>query len=145
MTQNLLQLNPDVRTLKIGKKDLEEKEILPLSFTDQRKLLQTIVSVIAELVPTWETATQTVVISEMRKVIEDNIELIVGMIYDGDKEEFMSKMTNDQLVDLIDIVWEVNYQFPLDKGTMTIQKIMKSLKKPSSKPSPQSVSPTDTP
>lgn len=142
---SLDQLNPKVRKLKIGKRIEEEVEILPLSFTDQRTVLQTIVTLVVETFPKWKTADQTTVITDIKKIIEDNIELIVEMVYDGDKKDFLSKLTNDSLIDLIEIIWEVNYELPLGKGTMTVQKILTSLKKSSSTPSPQSVNGTDTP
>lgn len=125
----LTQIVPEVRTLKIGKKFLEEKEILPLAFTDQKKILTMVVNIFVELLPKWQAgATPTEVVHDIKKILEDNIEMIVGLVYDGDKDEFLSKMTNTQCIDLIDNIWEVNYQLPLEKGTMTYQKILQTLK-----------------
>ena len=126
---DLNQIVPEVRIINIGKKILEEKEILPLSFTDQRKFLQIIVKFFVELAPKWQgSSSPSEVITDIKKILEDNIELLVEMVYDGDRDDFLAKMTNSQCIDLIDNIWEVNYQFPLEKGTMTFQKIAQTLK-----------------
>jgi len=125
----LKQIAPETRILKIGKKVLEDKEILPLSFIDQKKILLMVVNVFVNLLPKWqEGASPTEVVADIKKILEDNIEMIVGLVYDGDKDEFLSKMTNTQCIDLIDNIWEVNYQLPLGKGTMIYQKILQTLK-----------------
>lgn len=125
---SLDQLVPEVSTMKIGKKVLEEKEILPLSFIDQKKVLNVISSVISTSVSKWRELPQEEMVEDFKNTIVDNIELFVSLVYEGDKEEFLNKMTNMQMIQLADIIWRVNFESPLEEGKKLFQKIATSLK-----------------
>lgn len=142
------KLNPEVKKVKVGKKNLIEISILPLSFSDQSIVLDKIFETILIGASSWVNLKETDVLLQAKAAITKNIELILGYVLDPDDElkssDVMNAITNSQLLDIVESIWEVNYADPLEKKGLTlIAKIQTAFRM--NMLSPQSPSVTQSP
>lgn len=127
MSEDAKLLNPDIREIVYGKKELSKLTLYPLSVGDQFKVTDLVTEVIQNVVKGQEqgllndfTFTTTIL-----KAIEKNISKILSIIADISEEEsenIISKLTNTQLTDIIESVWEVDYEPMLKKGKSLLER-----------------------
>jgi hypothetical protein len=145
MKTDLDKLNPQVKVVKVGKKTLIDLEILPLSITDQSIVIDKISEIIFTGISTWKSMDSIAMIPEIKRVFVDNISVILDKCVDGeivDVTTLLNQITNKQLLEIIDTIWEENYGDPLEKrGPEVFQKIAKTFRMNSLLPQ----SPSDTP
>jgi hypothetical protein len=163
MPEHKLTLNPQIRTLEIGVRDLRTITIYPLSFRDQMKLkdlifggLTKLSSVFAEAQSAKDDDLSAIeLIQEIAvfaiEFIETNIDAFIKLVVldeqHTEENDVLSDMTVNQVIHLAELVYEVNYDF-LSK---TIQKLLNKVNKPTPKaPTTPSItsfpsSPEDTP
>jgi len=106
------EINPQIKTVKIGVRDLREIEILPISYGDQKKLSALIIAAAKEVIKTG--ATQDVdeqFMSAVLGILQENLEKIIPFITDeDDPQAILNNSTNNQLIEIGTIVYEENYK-----------------------------------
>ncbi len=115
------RMNPSIKNICYGKKEIKEITIYPLSIGDQFTITDLITQVVQELVQKSKTegASDFVFMTSIMEAIETNIDTVLCLIADISEEEskiILKDMTNDQLVDLVDLIWSVNFEPALKKG-----------------------------
>jgi hypothetical protein len=120
------ELIVETRKVKVGIKKVEEFEIYPLSFGQQRKFATKIGEMISEFAEKSEDAEISTVdmVNMIMQLIEDNIVEIVKMV--ADYEIDLDNITNDQVVDIANHIYEMNYEGSL-KNMMSLKKKVVSL------------------
>jgi hypothetical protein len=120
------ELIVETRKVKVGIKKVEEFEIYPLSFGQQRKFAAKIGEMISEFAEKSEDAEISTVdmVNMIMQLIEDNIVEIVKMV--ADYEIDLDNITNDQVVDIANHIYEMNYEGSL-KNMMSLKKKVVSL------------------
>ena len=101
-------LNPDIRVTRIGKKKLRKLEILPLSLADQTKL----VSAVSEsFIAFYEAKDKSQVdfALVLKNEIERNLTKILSLATEEEGEKIIEEVTNVQLLDIIDLLFEMNF------------------------------------
>jgi hypothetical protein len=119
MDNDLELLNPQIKEAVIGIRKLRKIKIYPLSIADQSKLTNNISSAIFE-VQSVRDEDNIKILSVIKDTISDNIGKIMTFISD-ENEEVLTDITNDQLLDIIEIVFEANYA-SLEKKTKDLLK-----------------------
>jgi hypothetical protein len=148
------QLNPDIKEIKYGKKKLTSLTIYPLSIGDQFKFTDLVTELVKSLMEaknlgnTSDYAFMTASI----KVIQNNVVNIFPMITDKtppESEEIINELTNSQFMDIVEIIWTVNYEPSIKKGKSLYEKgkslfRLKNLSPDSSNPTLSTDSKTST-
>jgi len=121
------RLNPDIKEVEYGKKELKTLTIYPLSLGDQFKVTDMITKVIQEIADSQKLGQTSdyAVIDVAMTAIKDNIGKILSLIADLPKDKIdkiIYDLTNTQLVDLVDVVWSVNFEPALKKGKSLFEK-----------------------
>ncbi len=114
-------LNPDIRNIEYGKREIKTIQVYPLSIRDQFKLTGLVTAVVTQIVETQEEnqLNDAAFMRSIMDAIESNISEILVVMADINKdeaEEILSVMTNTQLVELVEVIWEVNYEPAIKKG-----------------------------
>ena len=121
---NLVQLNPQVKEVIIGIKKFREIKIYPLSLADQTKLTSLIATVFVKLIASKDSS-NVEFIQEVRTVLEENICEILSIVTEEDGRELAKEITNEQIADIIEILYDVNYGVLEKKVKGLIEKIRK--------------------
>lgn len=110
------KLNPRVQKMEIGKKYLRPVSILPLSAADQTSMVDLAVGVFLQF---SEKANSEGVKDEdvpaiIIDLLEKNISKIIAYVIDEEEgitpDEFYKQVTNEQLIELVEIVWSTNFE-----------------------------------
>ncbi len=103
-------MNPDIKTAKYGVRSLKEVTIYPLSIADQLKATEIISDVLISFstIDTKEDMADTEVISFAVKVVKNNLEKILSLV--TETEVPFDDLTNNQLNDIVNIIFSVNYE-----------------------------------
>ena len=141
----MAQLAPKFDELSIGVRSLRKVTIYPLSVADQIKIKM----LVAELFSILENRPLAGVslegvsdddemvnlisaesledgadfISKIIDAIAENIEQVIGYVTEESDNVTLADMTNDQLVDLIGIIVEKNFETPGKKLIKVVQKV----------------------
>jgi hypothetical protein len=115
------RLNPDIRTITYGKKEMKELTLYPLSIGDQFKVTDIITQVVQNLVNGAREGNLNdyVFMSAVISAMQMNVGKILTLISDITEEEaaeIINNLTNSQLVDIVESVWAVDYEPALKKG-----------------------------
>jgi len=121
------RLNPDIKEVEYGKKELKNLTIYPLSLGDQFKVTDMITKVIQEIADSQKAGqvSDYAVIDVAMTAIKENIGKILSLIADIPKDKIdkiIYDLTNTQLVELVDVVWSVNFEPALKKGKSLFEK-----------------------
>lgn len=114
-------LNPDIRNIEYGKREIKSLQIYPLSIRDQFKLSNLVTTVVTNIVAAQEENqfSDAVFMKFIMDAIEENIGELLCTMADITKEEseaVLDSMTNPQLVELVEVIWEVNFEPAIKKG-----------------------------
>jgi hypothetical protein len=113
-------LNPDIRIIRYGKKELTEVTIYPLSVRDQFKLVDLITSVVQDLASVQSgNLNDLTFVSLVMKAVEENVTKILAIcadIEESQADEIIGSMTNTQLADLVESIWNTDFEPMLKKG-----------------------------
>jgi hypothetical protein len=115
------RLNPDIRVITYGKKELKELTLYPLSIGDQFKVTDMITSVVQQLVSGSREGqlNDLVFMTAVMQALETNLGKILSLIADipeDESKEIVNTLTNTQLLDIVESVWAVDYEPALKKG-----------------------------
>ena len=101
------KLNPQIAGLEIGTRSLRKIKVYPLSIADQLKMSALLTGALRTFVDTGNEMDYEFVKSVV-DLITENIMEFLNYIVD-EPEKVYEELSNDQLVDLANIVWEKNY------------------------------------
>lgn len=123
-TEEMTQLNPEARTFTIGKRALKPVTVYPLSMGDQIKFIGTIAEVMAALFKDGQNLADVDFLNFAKKVIEDNLEKVIMMVTDLETGA-LDDITNSQGLELIDLIFEMNYGLNEKKVRSLLEKATK--------------------
>ena len=120
-------INPDIKEIIYGKKELKTLSIYPLSVGDQFTLTDIITEVAIQLIDAKNKGTQNdySFMASVLEIIQEKIGKVLSLVADVSEEEaanIIKNLTNNQLMEIIDIVWTVNYEESLKKGQSLLEK-----------------------
>lgn len=116
------KLNPAITVVDYGKREIKSITIYPLSVGDQLKVTEIIAQVISDVVDRESAGGKMSNFAYMNlaiSAIKDNIAKLIPLISDLKTEEvdgFLDDLTNDQLLDIADVVWKTSYEPSIKKG-----------------------------
>jgi predicted DNA-binding protein YlxM (UPF0122 family) len=120
-------INPDCRELIYGRKELKKLDIYPLSAGDQLRLSNFVVKVIQEFAKQETSVKEDAqVVMIVMAAIQDNINRFLAMAADVSEEEatkLLDQITNKQLVELVEIIWETNYEDAIKNARSLLERI----------------------
>lgn len=132
MTENY-NLAPDIRKTTIGIRKPKEIIVYPVSIASENELLTEFVSLFSSFTD-LSGVSDAELINTIKDSIFENIEQIITHV--TEEEIDLNEVTNNQLLALGEIIFEVNFEVLLKNGKGFIEK-MKTLFL-SMKPSPES-------
>jgi len=107
------KLNPEIKTVQVGARQLRPVKIYPLSVSDQFELTKVLASAInqiavdkAELLKKSEDE----IVNEFREIIAGNLTTVLEFVCDKGESPTMDELTNNQVAEIITIIFEVNYE-----------------------------------
>jgi hypothetical protein len=138
-------LNPDIREIQYGKKEMKTLTLYPLSIGDQFKVTDIITKVVQDLVAGQQKGllSDFAFMTSVMGALEENLAKILTLIADISEDEakkVIADLTNSQLMDIVEMVWEVDFEPALKKGKNLFERGKKVFD--SKRLSPDSSSPT---
>jgi len=123
----LADVNPQVKSVKIGIQHLRKVSIFPLSVADQLNMTDLITDAVGQFFAMEaEKAVEgppVEFIVFMLELLKSNIgELVTKITAEDDSDKVLSEMTNDQLSNVVEIVYRENFERPLAKIVGLFQK-----------------------
>jgi hypothetical protein len=115
------RLNPDIRIITYGKRELKELTLYPLSIGDQFKVTDMVTGIVQRLVVGQRDGNldDLVFMTAVMNALEANLGKILVLISDipeTEISEVINNLTNTQFVDIVDSVWTVDFEPALKKG-----------------------------
>jgi len=122
-------MNPQITTVEIGVKSLQEVTIYPLSIGDQFKMTDLITTAIQDVVGSnsIEDFDDAAVIQFAIDLIRDNLEKFLSFVIQESEKISFGDITNEQLFEIIQIIFTVNYEGVLKNGKDLVKKIQENL------------------
>lgn len=121
------RMNPKIKKFEYGNKEIFSVDLYPLSIGDQKKALEIVLEVVQEFAsPEFVGKSDMEVAPKIIEVLNKNIVKILSMIAEVPEESSQSILdhcTNDQFVQLLNIIWEVNFEDALKNGMSLFEKI----------------------
>lgn len=136
-------INPDIKVIQFGKRELKEFTAYPLSMHDQEELtnlfIQTVLNIsklseedftdVGKKKGKKKVKDDKVFIREAINVITDNLPVVLKVVGDLDSKEeaaeILGQFTNNQLSELIDYIWETNFEVIVKNVRSLVGKIQK--------------------
>jgi len=132
------KLNPQTKSVEIGVREIREVMIYPLSFASQLEMTDLVTKAVQDFFARredLEKAQNIEVVSFAVDIIRDNIEKILLLV--TDESDLLKDVTNVQLVDIVTVIYEMNYETVSKNAVSLFEKIASLL--PSKRPSLKSV------
>jgi len=107
---NSAKMNPQISTVEVGIRSLREVFIYPLSVSDQFKLTEIITSVIQEVSSVPDGSDDMVIVNIAVDAIKINLAKILVFVLDEKESITFEELTNTQLMEIVDIIFETNYE-----------------------------------
>jgi len=122
------KLNPQVRSVEIGIREMREIKIYPLSFRDQQSLVENLIGGLNTFSEKAEgedlkDADVPMIIIEM---IKEKIEVVLELVTDPEEEIDVDGLTNMQISEIVNIIYKENFKEP-SKKVEDLLKIVKPL------------------
>lgn len=135
MSDSLTKLNPRVHTTQVGIRQLYEINIYPLSFGDEIALLDILsTSIIRYGSLPREEQTDIALAQIITEFIKNNIGQIISLVIDQDEwndlsesKDFMKCLDNVQLLDIIQMIYDMNFGEEVQKKAKEMAKSMVEL------------------
>ena len=142
---DLEKLRPPSGVVQIGIREYEDLVIWPLSISDQLDLEKVLDTAITNILSS-SISDLTFVLS-VKKVIEENIVSVLQLITDHDSEakvrKLLKKITNNQLVEICQKIYEMNYEAISKNVLRLLGAMMPSATRRQSQPSSSDTQDTD--
>jgi hypothetical protein len=106
----MTKLNPEVREVEIGIRELRPVKLYPLSFRDQTQASDLIGEAMQKLIEAQSKPDITFV-KEILDLISRNADRILGLVMDKNEkgDDVLAEISNQQLLAIAEAVWDVNY------------------------------------
>lgn len=101
-------LNPQAVVVEIGVRSLRKITIYPLSLADQLRTTDLIAKAMEGIIATEEQG-DVAMVSFALQVIKDNIGQILEMVTDEKSEKLLGELTNPQLMEIVEHVFDMNF------------------------------------
>lgn len=145
------KLNPQIRTIEVGRKSIRQVTVYPLSMSDQFRTTDLITDLVTTTLAFIEKSKDSKevgdidVIKEIVTSLEANLTQILDLIVD-DNVIRLDDLTNLQFSELADLVFEVNYSGAVGnfQGLISKIKTLLQLTRPSQKSSEEPVTDLNT-
>jgi hypothetical protein len=134
------KLNPKIREIEYGKREIQVLPMYPLSMADQFKVADLIGNVLQTMDSFAQGVDDMSLFVSFVKEIEKNLTKIISLVADVGMEEaetITNKMTNDQFIIFAEIIWSVNYETSLKNGKSLIEKIRQHWRPIQTEPFPE--------
>ena len=138
------RINPKAMDLEIGIRSFRTITVYPLSLGDQIKMTDVISQGISEFF-LKEGKTDVDLIAFGVSKIQTHLKEILGFVLDESEtsEAVIDSIDNDQAVELVTLIYEMNFEGSIKNAMSLFEKIKKNLFQ-SERPLPQSVNDMDT-
>lgn len=105
------KLNPQIKTIEIGVRETREIKIYPLSVKDQFELTKELADSINELLRVdFKNIREEEAIDAFAELLSNRLTDVLRYVCDQDQVPKMEELTNIQLSEIANIVFEVNYE-----------------------------------
>jgi len=135
------QINPQIRTVLIGVRELRKIKIYPLSIADQLEITDLIAGPLGRFAEA-EDQSDSAFIALILDTLKKNLSKILTIATDEDGEEIMKDLTNKQAIDIGNIIYKENFEY-LSKNIKGLWERIKNMSL-SQRPLQQSAKDTDT-
>lgn len=106
-----MSLNPQITTVEVGIKRLREVTIYPLSVADQFKMTELIGEVIQKVSDkSFAEQKDTAVVEFIVKALKKHLDKILCYVLDDSEKLEFTELSNTQLTEIINVIFEVNYE-----------------------------------
>ena len=120
----MADLNPQIREISVGTKELRKVTIYPLSMADQFKLTDAIVDAFRQFsVIDPKKLNDAAIVATMVTMIEENLQDLFALLLAKEEQISFDELTNIQFTEIVEIVYEVNYETSIKKLQDLIGKI----------------------
>lgn len=152
MPESIGTLNPKIREVVIGIRELKKIKIYPLSVRDHLDAKEMVVDTLAALFNGYEdpkNMENTEFLSRFMTLLSTNLDKIIKLVTDSTEGDVLDDIDVEQAVEIGNIIYEVNYSFLSKTAGPLIKKIKKVLDLPETESqlsilSPKSAERTDT-
>lgn len=103
-----MSLNPQISSVEIGTRKLREITIYPLSLAEQISLSKIIAGAASEYVNS-EDQSDMAFAAFISKAISENLAKILSLVTDEKGDDLLNEITNNQAVNIAEILYETNY------------------------------------
>jgi len=105
------RLNPQIKTIDVGVRHLRSVKVYPLSVSDQFSLTEKLAGSINEIVGTdLRGMSEVDAVKNIQAIINTNLGIILGYVCDEEDSPRMEELTNQQLSEIVNVIFEVNYE-----------------------------------
>lgn len=101
-------MNPDITTVEVGIRKLREVTIYPLSVASQLDATNIIAKVVNE-VAAFEGLEDTEVVSSFLELIKGSLSEILDLVLDENETIDFGELTNPQLENIVNVLFDKNY------------------------------------
>jgi len=128
----MADLNPQIREVSVGTNELRKITLYPLSMADQFKMTDAIVDAARQFsVINPKELNDAAIVATMVTMVEDNLQDLFNLLLaEGEKITF-EELTNSQFTEIVEIVFEINYETSIKKFQDLIGKVKTVLPKQS--------------
>jgi hypothetical protein len=125
------KLNPQIKELEIGIRNLRNILIYPLSVRDQLKMKEVIKATLDTIFGS-SGMEDTEFVGFIVETITSNLDKLIPLVTDplienGVEVDILSEMTNKQFSEAISIIYEENFSFLLEKVTSQLEKLKEKI------------------
>jgi len=107
--KELKDLNPQITDAEIGVRNLRNIVIYPLSVGNQLRATDLITDAVNTFMGT-EDQSDIATVTMIVNLIKNNIQTILGFVTDEEVDTLLDDMTNDQMVKIVTVIYEVNFE-----------------------------------
>lgn len=120
-------VNPEIKEVMVGIRELKPIKIYPLSAKDQFDLSNKLIHVLNEMGTELgvDNLSNEVALAFFQKVISENLELILEYVVDENERPAFDQLTNNQLYNIAEVIFTVNYEGFLKNSLQLVQRAKK--------------------
>jgi len=115
-------MNPDITSVEVGIRKLREVTIYPLSVASQLEATEIIAKVVNS-VATFEGLSDTEVVEEFLKLLKTSLSDILKLVLDEKEEIDFAELTNPQLENIVNVLFDKNYKDVVKNSKGLIEKL----------------------
>jgi hypothetical protein len=131
MSSDQKAIIPEIKKVTVGIRSPRTVTVYPLSMHDQIELVNDLASTIEALSKEFDLndLKNEEALLFIQKIITDNLSKVLEYICDDEERPSMKELTNNQFCEIVNIVYEVNYEGMIKNLKDLSQKVMTQFKK----------------